>query len=234
MKAQQPFHAVLFDLDGTLIDTAEDFIACLNDMRAEHQLSPLPEDDIRKVVSDGARAMIKLAFDIDTSDSDFDAKRQRFLDLYLDNIARKSQLFSGLDAVIDWCDSQNIPWGIVTNKPRLYSEALLKKLNLDQRLHTLVCPDDVSQTKPNPEPMYKACKEMNLAAEQCIYVGDHARDIEAGKRANMATIAAGYGYVHADDEAESWQADWCIQQSEQLLGLLQTLLTPISGNATPQ
>ncbi len=233
MSTTPTYHGVLFDLDGTLIDTAEDFIACLNDIRAEHQLAPLPDSEIRKVVSDGARAMIKLGFNIDEDAADFETKKQRFLTLYLNNIARKSRLFPGLDEVINWCEAQDIPWGIVTNKPRIYSEALLKALQLDERINTLVCPDDVSQTKPNPEPMYKACKEINIPAEQCLYVGDHARDIEAGKRAHMATIAAGYGYVHTQDEAQSWQADWCIQHSEQLLELLQTLLTPISGKVSP-
>lgn len=228
------YKGVLFDLDGTLIDTAEDFILCLNDLRQENQLPPLPANAIRKVVSDGARAMITLGFDIIESHPEFENKKQQFLSLYLKHIARKSQLFDGLNDTLDWCKNNHIPWGIVTNKPRIYSEALLKALKLDQRINTLVCPDDVTNTKPDPEPLYKACNDIQLNPEQCIYVGDHARDIEAGKRANMPTIAAGYGYVHTPEEAKSWQANWCVETSHELHTLLKTLLAPQSGKSSPQ
>ena len=228
------YQGVLFDLDGTLIDTAEDFILCLNDLREANKLPPLPADEIRKVVSDGARAMIKLAFGINETDTGFEEKKQQFLDLYLNNIARKSSLFNGLDKTLVWCEANQIPWGIVTNKPRLYSEALLDALELSDRINTLVCPDDVTHTKPDPEPLFKACRDIKLSPQQCLYVGDHARDIEAGKRANMDTIAAAYGYVHSEDEAQSWQADWCVTSSDELNNLLQTLLRPQSGNRLPQ
>lgn len=124
------YQAVLFDLDGTLIDTAADFVAVLNQLRLESALAPLPDALIRTVVSDGARAMIKLGFDITETDPEFASIRQRFLDRYLQNIANHSQLFPGLNHLLTWCQQRHIPWGIVTNKPRIYSEALLKKLNL--------------------------------------------------------------------------------------------------------
>lgn len=228
------YHGVLFDLDGTLIDTADDFILCLNDLRHNSGLKPLPPSEIRKVVSDGARAMIKLGFDIAESHPQFEKKKQQFLDLYLNNIARKSQLFDSLNETLTWCEKQNIPWGIVTNKPRLYSDALLKALNLDKRISTLVCPDDVNKPKPDPEPLFKACNDIQLLPEQCLYVGDHARDIEAGKNANMPTIAAAYGYVHNANEAQNWQATWCIESPQQLSSLLKTLLCPQSGKHSPK
>lgn len=228
------FKGVLFDLDGTLIDTADDFIACLNDLREEQNLPKLAASEVRKVVSDGARAMIKLAFNLSPEDNGFEAIKQRFLDLYVENIARNSRLFAGLDELLDWCNAHQIPWGIVTNKGRVYSEALIKALNLDSHIASLVCPDDVTHTKPHPEPMFKACEEIQLAPEDCVYVGDHARDIEAGKRANMATIAAAYGYVHSDEEALSWQADWCVNTSQELVTLLKSLLRQGSGNVSPQ
>lgn len=228
------YHGVLFDLDGTLIDTAEDFILCLNDLRHESGLDPLPPSEIRKVVSDGARAMIRLGFDITESNPDFEIKKQQFLDLYLNNIARKSQLFNSLNETLIWCEEQNIPWGVVTNKPRLYSEALLKALGLDKRISTLVCPDDVTKTKPDPEPLFKACGDIQLLPEKCLYVGDHARDIEAGQHANMPTVAAAYGYVHSSNEAESWQATWCIESPQELSSLLKTLLRPQSGKHSPK
>lgn len=236
MTIHQPsqFNAVLFDLDGTLIDTADDFVICLNDLRQEKGLAPLPDADIRKVVSDGARAMIKLCFDLTPEDNEFEAIRTAFLEMYLNNIARKSRLFEGLDETINWCNEHNIPWGIVTNKGRKYSEALIKELGLDKTIATLVCPDDVTNTKPDPEPILKALGEMNMQSEQCVYVGDHARDIESGKRANMATIACAYGYVHSDEEAQSWQADWCVNTSKELNALLQSILRQSGGNTSPQ
>ena len=223
--------SVLFDLDGTLIDTADDFVLCLNELRQEKGLPPLVDAEIRKVVSDGARAMIKLCFDLSPEDDGFEAIRTTFLDMYLNNIARKSRLFDGLEETLNWCNKNKIPWGIVTNKGRKYSEALIKELGLDKSIATLVCPDDVTNTKPDPEPIFKALSEMNMQPEQCIYVGDHARDIEAGKRANMATIACAYGYVHSDEEAKSWQADWCVDTSAELNTLLQTLLRQTGGNS---
>lgn len=230
----QIYKGVLFDLDGTLIDTAEDFILCLNDLRQDSQLAPLPASEIRKVVSDGARAMITLGFNISEGHPEFESKKQQFLSLYLSNIARKSKLFDGLNDTLHWCEENHIPWGIVTNKPRIYSEALLSALNLNSRISTLVCPDDVKNTKPDPEPLFKACHDIQLNPEQCIYVGDHARDIEAGKRASMATIAAGYGYVHTQHEAQSWQATWCVETVYELNTILKKLLGPQSGKSSPQ
>lgn len=224
-KTQTNYQAVLFDLDGTLIDTAPDFVLCLNLLRQEHGLTALSDTSIRKVVSDGARAMISLAFEIKEGDAGFEEKKQRFLDLYEHHIAEKSTLFSGLQKCLTFCQEQNIPWGIITNKPRKYSELLLQKLGLISSLATLVCADDVVNAKPDKEPMLKACNEINLPAEQCLYVGDHKRDIDAGKNASMPTIAAAYGYVHNDDEAESWQADWTVQSGEELHSLLKDLLT---------
>lgn len=219
------YSAVLFDLDGTLIDTAEDFVACLNKLLVLKGKSPLLAADIRKVVSDGARAMITLAFDIREGESGFEELKQQFLDMYLENIANHSQLFPSLDALIEWCNEQFIPWGIVTNKPRKYAEPLIAALGLDKTMASLVCPDDVKNTKPDPEPMLKACSEISINSENCLYVGDHARDILAGKNANMKTIAAGYGYVHNPQEALSWQADWTVSTSQELSSLLQSLLT---------
>jgi len=233
-QANTTFQGVLFDLDGTLIDTADDFVMCLNELRTEAGLSPLPDAEIRKVVSDGARAMIKLCFDLSEHDEGLDELRHKFLDLYLNNIARKSRLFDGLEDTVNWCNDNQIPWGIVTNKGRKYSEALINALKLDKTIGTLVCPDDVTNTKPHPEPLLKACAEINLEPEQCVYVGDHARDIESGKRANMPTIAAAYGYIHSEEEAKAWQADWYVETSQALNTLLQSILRQANGNSSPQ
>lgn len=220
--------AVLFDLDGTLIDTAPDFFRVLNRMLEEDGRTPLSYSDVRKTVSDGARALVKLAYGVDQGEAGFDELRQRLLDLYLNNIAIDSQLFAGLDDMLNWMLEHNLPMAIVTNKPRLYAEALLNQLMfngapLAQVTASLVCPDDVTHRKPHPEPLFKACDEMKVDAKRCIYVGDHARDIESGRAAGMTTIAAAFGYIHSAEEVEHWQADWRVDNSQDLLPLLKTL-----------
>lgn len=204
--------AVLFDLDGTLIDTAADFIRIIQDMCRDKQCEIVAADLIRTQVSEGARAMVKLVYpELEVDDPVFLAHRQRFLDLYGEDIAVETDLFEGMNPLLEQLESLDIPWGIVTNKPRWLSESLLKALNLTDRCAVLVCPEDVSKTKPDPEPMYLAAKQIDVRPEDCIYVGDHPRDIDAGRNAHMYTILAGYGYLplqHKDD-LTAWQAD-CI------------------------
>ena len=204
--------AVLFDLDGTLIDTAADFIRIIQNMCREKGCEIVAGDLIRTQVSEGARAMVKLVYpELDVNDEVFLAHRQRFLDIYGADIAVDTDLFEGMYPLLAELEAAHIPWGIVTNKPRWLSEALLKALNLTERCSVLVCPEDVTHTKPAPEPMYLAAKQISINAEDCIYVGDHPRDIDAGRAANMYTILAAYGYLplaHKDD-LTAWQAD-CI------------------------
>ena len=215
-----PPKGVLFDLDGTLIDTAPDFHRVLNGHRASHGLGPLEYALVRQAVSEGARALVKLGFEITEDNPRFEPLRQEFLQRYLADICIDSCLFAGFEPILSALELQGLPWGIVTNKPRLYSEALLKALNLLDRTGVLICPDDVTRTKPDPEPMFKAARSFNLAPEDIWYVGDHRRDIEAGRNAGMPTVAAAYGYVPADDQVEMWQADYIIQQPQDLQHLL--------------
>lgn len=211
--------AVLFDLDGTLIDTAADFIRIIQAMCKEEGRDIVAADLIRTQVSEGARAMVKLVYpELDVNDPIFLAHRQRFLDIYGADIAVDTDLFEGMYPLLQELEEQHIPWGIVTNKPRWLSEALLKALNLTERCAVLVCPEDVTQTKPDPEPMFLAAKNINIAAEDCIYVGDHPRDIDAGRAANMFTILAAYGYLplkHKDD-LTAWQADCIVNDVSEL------------------
>lgn len=221
--------AILFDLDGTLIDTAPDFIRIIKVMCQKHN-HPCPTDEaIREQVSAGARAMVKLMFgdelaNVADSDPKLLAYRQEFLDTYEADICVDSRLFVRLDELLVTLESQGIPWGIVTNKPRYLAEILLEKLNLTQRCAVLVCPDDVKNTKPDPEPMFLAVKilnetlGLNLTAENCVYVGDHIRDIQAGKSANMRTILAGYGYIPPEDQADlsAWGADVIVDDTHEL------------------
>jgi phosphoglycolate phosphatase len=186
-------------------------------------------DLIRTQVSEGARAMVKLVYpELDVEDPVFLAHRQRFLDVYGDDIAVETDLFEGMYPLLEALESQNIPWGIVTNKPRWLSEALLKALNLTERCAVLVCPEDVSKTKPDPEPMYLAAKRIQIQPEDCIYVGDHPRDIDAGRHAQMYTILAAYGYLplqHKDD-LTAWQADCIVNTVAELQQVIHQLVTP--------
>ena len=221
--------AVLFDLDGTMIDTAADFIRIIQDMCRDKQCDVVAADLIRTQVSEGARAMVKLVYpELDVEDPVFLAHRQRFLDVYGDDIAVETDLFDGMYPLLEALESQNIPWGIVTNKPRWLSEALLKALNLTGRCAVLVCPEDVSKTKPDPEPMYLAAKRIQIQPENCIYVGDHPRDIDAGRHAQMYTILAAYGYLplqHKDD-LTAWQADCIVNTVAELQQVIHQLVTP--------
>ncbi|CAM2914341.1 HAD family hydrolase [Acinetobacter celticus] len=219
--------AILFDLDGTLIDTAADFIRILQDMCREKGCAIVDADLIRTQVSEGARAMVKLVYpELDVEDPIFLAHRQRFLDVYGANIAVDTDLFDGMYPLLEELESQQIPWGIVTNKPRWLSESLLNALNLTERCAVLVCPEDVSKTKPDPEPMYLAAKNISIDVQDCIYVGDHPRDIDAGRDAQMYTILAAYGYLPLQykDDLTAWHADCIVNTVSELHQVLRQLV----------
>ncbi len=219
----QPIRAVLFDLDGTLIDTAPDFIRIIHLMCNDANIKPPCESLIRAQVSEGARAMVNLIYpDLQTDSPELLRIRQQFLDIYQQNIAVDTCLFPAMDDLLKQLEARDIPWGIVTNKPRGLSELLLEALDLTMRCQVLVCPEDVKHTKPDPEPMYLAAKQLGIAPEQIVYVGDHPRDIDAGRVAGMPTILAAYGYLppaHCDD-LNAWQADYIIHNVSELNHLL--------------
>lgn len=200
--------AVFFDLDGTLVDTAPDFHAGVNRLRSREGLEPLPYDTIRAVVSEGARAVIATGFPhLQTGDEQLDALRQTFLDEYAEHLADHSRLFPGLEPVLQSLEARGVAWGVVTNKPSRYTEPLMRALDLARRSAATVCPDHVTRTKPDPEPLFKAADLAGVAPERCIYVGDHIRDIEAGRAAGMLTVAVGWGYVQSGDSPADWHAD---------------------------
>ena len=216
--------AVLFDLDGTLVDTAPDFVRILNQLRTDEDLSPLPYDVIRNQVSNGARALIRLGFDITDEDADFASRLDRLLQRYEQELARESHLFAGLEQTLALLEARNIPWGVVTNKPSRYTGPLLKGLHLEQRCAVTVCPDHVNHRKPHPEPLLTACKQLAVDPLQTIYVGDHLRDVEAGKAAGNFTVAAAWGYLTEDDDISGWQADLIANTPADLLQYLQRKL----------
>lgn len=208
--------AVLFDLDGTLIDTAPDFIRVLNQLRNEKGLNNLPNEQIRAQVSNGARAMVELGFGLKEGEEGFEPLRERFLDLYLAGLAVDTELFPGLDELLLKLEAQQIPWGIVTNKPHRYTEPLLDQLGLAERCAVSICPDHVTQRKPHPEPIFKACDIVNAKPENTIYVGDHLRDIESGNNAGNLTVAVSWGYIPEDQHPNQWNADYVFDNAKEL------------------
>ncbi|MFC6632061.1 HAD family hydrolase [Microbulbifer taiwanensis] len=213
--------AVLFDLDGTLFDTAPDFIVVLNQLRQQEQLPPLPDDAIRSVVSNGARALVRLGFGKDEGDSGFDGLRQRLLDLYLAHLAEKTVPFPGIEALLDNLAENQIAWGIVTNKPEAYTVPLMQAFDQLPTPGAVICPDHVSKRKPDPEPVLLACSQIGCDPREAVYVGDHERDIAAGRAAGMPTIACSYGYIDEGDSAANWGADHLVDSAEEIWPLLQ-------------
>ncbi|HXH02531.1 MAG TPA: phosphoglycolate phosphatase [Candidatus Competibacteraceae bacterium] len=213
---------VLFDLDGTLLDTAPDMARALNGLRQERGLAPLPFARIRPVVSHGSLGLVRLGFDRGPGDPGFDELRARFLDIYAADLARDTVLFPGMVEVLQRIERQGLAWGIVTNKPGWLTEPLLAALDLRQRAACVVSGDTVAERKPHPAPLLHACRVAGVQAQDCLYLGDAERDIEAGRRAGMTTVVARYGYLAADEHPEQWGAHGLIDHPRELLDWLPT------------
>lgn len=200
------FDAVLFDLDGTLVDTAPDMVAVLQDMQRDHGVVPVTYELGRSNVSNGAAGLLKIAFpDQDVAiDSPLYVE---YLDRYGERLCRESTLFEGLEALLLRLEGARRPWGIVTNKPERMTRPLLEALDIAHRSACIVSGDTLPQRKPDPAPMLHACSLAGIDPRNTIYVGDAARDIEAGRGAGMGTIAVAYGYITADDDPGRWGAD---------------------------
>lgn len=208
VAASPRLDAVLFDLDGTLIDTAADFRAVLHHLCADQGVAPPDDASILATVSSGARALVELAFRLTPGARGFDTLHQALLNQYMAQLQEtRSALFADMDGLLADLEHSGIPWGVVTNKPERFCIPLLHKLALDYRCSVLVCPDHVSQTKPHPEPLLLACDRLACAPRHCVYIGDHPRDIEAGNAADMHTIAAAYGYLPPHPPVSDWGAN---------------------------
>ncbi len=216
-----PIKTVLFDLDGTLADTAPDLAFALNSVLQEQGREPLPYENIRPVVSHGGIALIKHGFAIDESHADFPALRQRLLDIYRANITRETTLFSGMAELIEQLEQRGLNWGVVTNKPEWLTEPLLEELGVRQRAATVVSGDTLPERKPHPAPMLLACNQAGSEAAECLYVGDAQRDIEAGRNAGMHTLVALFGYLGDSDDPASWQADGMVDSALEILDWLE-------------
>jgi len=208
--------ALLLDLDGTLLDTAPDMGGALNRLLDEEGREPLPQSSIRPVVSHGAVRLVKLGFP-DVEGAEFERLRLRFLELYSHHLAEYTQPFPGLLEVLDELERRELPWGVVTNKPGWLTDPLMTALGLFERAGCVVSGDTVGERKPHPLPLLHAAELIRVAPEQCVYVGDAERDIQAGRAAGMRTVIAAYGYISADDAPEQWNASGIIDHPGQLL-----------------
>jgi len=211
---------VLFDLDGTLLDTAPDMGRALNRLLAEHGSPELDAATIRPVVSHGSLGLLKLGFDLNPDDAAFDTLRERFLTLYEADLALETVLFEGMAEVLARLEQENIPWGIVTNKPGGLTTPLLQQLDLVQRAACVVSGDTLAQRKPDPAPLFYACEQLGLNPATGFYVGDAERDIEAARRAGMPSLVAAYGYLHPNEQPETWGAEGVLQSPLDLLDWL--------------
>ena len=221
MVLESDLRAVLFDLDGTLADTALDMGHAINRLRIEHQLEPLPQDKIRPWVSTGSRGLLKIAFSVEAEHADYEDLKRRFLDLYVANLATHTTLFPGMEAAIRHLDDNGITWGIVTNKPGWLTDPLLEQMALDIAPACVVSGDTVEHAKPHPAPVLHALELIKARAGETLFIGDADRDIAAGRAAGCMTMAASYGYITDDDDISSWQADFELARPEDLLPWLQ-------------
>lgn len=213
------YRAVLFDLDGTLVDTAPDMVRALQALQASRNVSPIDYLEGRSQVSNGAIGLLRTGFPGLTIDFGDNLHRE-FLDVYEADVAGESGLFPGLEQLLEQLESAAIPWGIVTNKPAFLTEKLLDALALAQRSAATVCGDTLPVRKPDPAPLLHATMLAGVDPLKTIYVGDALRDIEAGRNAGMGTVAAGYGYITADDDAGAWNADTIAADTDELTQII--------------
>jgi len=211
---------VLFDLDGTLVDTAPDLGAAANAVRIQQGLEPLPLLIYRPVASAGARGLLKVALGIAPDHADFPARRDYFLNYYRANLSKLSALFDGMAELLTGFERNGIRWGVVTNKPAWLTQPLMIEMNLAARAACAVSGDDVPKAKPAPDSILLACSQVGLSVSDCIYVGDDKRDIDAAKAAGMRSVAADWGYLGDNGPIESWQADAIARTPAELAHLL--------------
>ena len=212
--------AVLFDLDGTLVDSAPDLAGACNEMRLERGLAPLPYQQLRRMVGSGARGMVGVSFGLAPDSPGYLELRDEFLARYEARMTRETKVFDEMVPVLAWLDREGLPWGIVTNKATRFAVPLVASLGLAQRVSALVCGDTVAHSKPHPAPLLEAARRLGLSPQGCAYVGDDKRDVDAGRAAGMLTIVAAWGYLGDGDAPQAWGADHLIALPAELPGLI--------------
>ena len=212
---QQPL--VLFDLDGTLIDSAPDLAGAANAMRLARGLDPMPLAALRPMVGAGARGMVGLALGVGPDHADYEALRTEFLDRYARAMLVHTAVFDAMVPVLARLDAAGRRWGIVTNKAERFTHPIVAGLGLHERAAVVICGDTTPHAKPHPEPLLEAARRLRVAPGDCAYVGDDARDVQAGRAAGMATLAAAWGYLGLGEPAHAWGADAVLDEPAALL-----------------
>jgi len=212
--------AVLFDLDGTFADTAPDLARALNRVRAERGLAALPAEIARPHTSSGARGLLKAGFDITPENGEYRVLRERFLDFYEEELCVDTRIFDGIPEVLARIQARHLPWGIVTNKGKRFTEPLLRLLAVDHLAACAVSGDSTAHTKPHPAPLLLAASLLKLEPASCVYVGDDLRDAQAARAAGMSFLAAGWGYLGEDGDPHAWGADAVLSRPHDILDLL--------------
>lgn len=220
------FDAVLFDLDGTLADTAPDLAWATNALREAEGQSPLPLATLRPYVSQGVRGLLHAAFAIGPGDAPYDDLSHRFLTLYANRLCVDTRLFAGIAELLDDLEAQDIAWGIVTNKRMRFTDPLVAQLGLTPRTSCVVSGDTTPEAKPSPLPVLHACEILNCTPQRTLYVGDDRRDIVAGRAAGCATVAVSYGYLGDSGPVDTWGADLIIDHPDDLARYVATRVGP--------
>jgi phosphoglycolate phosphatase len=212
--------AVLFDLDGTLLDSAPDLAAAANVVRRNAGLEDLPLADYRPFVGTGARGMLRIALGLQPDMPEFEARREEFFQAYEGLLMQHSGLFSGVPQLVQSLEQQGRPWGIVTNKSERFTLPIARQEATLGRAAVVVCGDTTAHAKPHPAPLLYACERLGIAPEQAIYVGDDERDMQAARAAGMRAVAADYGYLGGVESTDAWNPDAAIKNPLELLNLL--------------
>jgi len=217
----RPLRAVLFDLDGTLIDSAPDLAGAANEMRIERGLAPLDHAQLRPMVGSGARGMLGISLDVTPAHADFEALKAEFLTRYERRMLQETVVFAAVPPLLERLRTLNLPWGIVTNKAERFALPMTRALGLAEAAGAVVGGDTTPHAKPHPGSLLEAARRIGVAPEHCAYVGDDERDILAGRAAGMLTVAASWGYLGCGAAVQAWGADFIIDEPLALLKLLQ-------------